>query len=250
MKQFSKIVGTLLFAAFANTALAGKIVVNHDEWTLSNTGFSASPDASIFTNNVAQFFSGGGAGTFHAYSTNFGLTQTSLGTAFSTNGHTYSTGIGISFDLATLQTYDGIFLAGAAAGLDTSILLDYVNAGGNVYLAGGTANFGGAVGEAAFWNSFLNPFGLAYTSPYNGVGGNLSVQPSPHPIFDGVNALYQLNGNTVIDIISPNPNADIYFNGLYAVYDDTSSSVPEPSIIALFAAGLFGLGFARRRKHS
>ncbi len=27
-----------------------------------------------------------------------------------------------------------------------------------------------------------------------------------------------------------------------------SVSVPEPSIIALFAAGLFGLGFARRRR--
>ena len=27
-----------------------------------------------------------------------------------------------------------------------------------------------------------------------------------------------------------------------------TASVPEPSIIALFAAGLFGLGFARRRK--
>jgi len=27
-----------------------------------------------------------------------------------------------------------------------------------------------------------------------------------------------------------------------------TASVPEPSIIALFAAGLFGIGFARRRK--
>ncbi|MCP3893785.1 MAG: PEP-CTERM sorting domain-containing protein, partial [Bacteroides sp.] len=26
------------------------------------------------------------------------------------------------------------------------------------------------------------------------------------------------------------------------------TSVPEPSIIGLFAAGLFGIGFARRRK--
>ncbi len=28
----------------------------------------------------------------------------------------------------------------------------------------------------------------------------------------------------------------------------TTGAVPEPSIIALFAAGLFGIGFARRRK--
>jgi hypothetical protein len=36
----------------------------------------------------------------------------------------------------------------------------------------------------------------------------------------------------------------------YAILVDATDSVavPEPSIIALFAAGLFGLGFARRRK--
>jgi hypothetical protein len=28
----------------------------------------------------------------------------------------------------------------------------------------------------------------------------------------------------------------------------TTGAVPEPSIVALFAAGLFGIGFARRRK--
>jgi len=31
---------------------------------------------------------------------------------------------------------------------------------------------------------------------------------------------------------------------------DCTNSVPEPSIIALFAAGLFGIGLTRRRKHS
>jgi hypothetical protein len=30
----------------------------------------------------------------------------------------------------------------------------------------------------------------------------------------------------------------------------SAATVPEPSIIALFAAGLFGVGFARRRKNS
>jgi hypothetical protein len=32
------------------------------------------------------------------------------------------------------------------------------------------------------------------------------------------------------------------------IYTATIKSVPEPSILALFAAGLFGIGFARRRK--
>lgn len=32
------------------------------------------------------------------------------------------------------------------------------------------------------------------------------------------------------------------------IWDVTFAAVPEPGILALFAAGLFGLGFARRRK--
>jgi hypothetical protein len=42
------------------------------------------------------------------------------------------------------------------------------------------------------------------------------------------------------------------FDGYAVVLRQTPTtertSVPEPSIIALFAAGLFGIGFARRRK--
>jgi hypothetical protein len=38
-------------------------------------------------------------------------------------------------------------------------------------------------------------------------------------------------------------HASIYYKG-------TPSKVPEPSIIALFALGLLGLGLARRRKHN
>lgn len=248
MKQFSKIFSTFLLAAFANTALAGMIVVNHDEWTLSNAGFSNSPDAGIFADNVAQFFTGGGAGSFHAYSNNFGLTQSSLVSALTDAGHTYSVGSGIDFDVSTLQGFDGIFVAGAAAGLDASVLVDYVNAGGNVYLAGGTGNFGGALGEANFWNDFLNPFGMAFQSPYNLLlSDNFDVSSAPHQIFDGVSTLFENNGNTVLDLVVLD-DANIYFDGRYAVYDDTGVAVPEPSIIALFAAGLIGVGFARRRK--
>lgn len=40
-----RVVIFVFFACMANTAIAGKIVVNHDEWTLSNAGFVQSPDA-------------------------------------------------------------------------------------------------------------------------------------------------------------------------------------------------------------
>ena len=249
MKQFSKIVGTFLFAAFANTALAGMIVVNHDEWTLSNTGFSQSSDAGIFADNVAQFFTGGGVGNFHAYSTNFGLTQSSLTTALGNAGHTYSTGTAPSFDVGSLLAFDAIFVAGPAAGLNALTLVDYVNAGGNVYLAGGTGVFGSGAAEANFWNQFLNPFGMAFQTKFNGLGGNFDVSSAPHEIFNNVSTLFENNGNTTLDLVVSD-DANVYFNGRYAVYDNTGVTVPEPSIIALFAVGLFGLGFARRRMSS
>ena len=211
MKRLSIFLATALLAIASNTALASRIVVNHDEWTLSNFGFSQSPDAGIFADNVARFFNDGNPGNFHAYSTNFGLVETSLASAMSGAGHTYTTGTGISFDLSGLQAFDGIFVAGQATGLNPLVLVDYVNAGGSVYLVGGTGNFGGAAGEAAFWNSFLNPFGMEFQTSYNGFNGNFNVQPAPHPIFNNVNTLYENNGNTVLGLAALNPNTSIYF---------------------------------------
>ncbi len=250
MKRFSILIATSFLAIFATTSLAGRIVVNHDEWTLSNTGFGNSPDAAIFVDNVAQFFTGGGTGSFHAYSINFGLNEPSLASAFSSAGHTYSTGTGITFDLAGLQAFDGIFVAGQATGLDPLVLVDYVNAGGSVYLAGGTGNFGGAAGEAAFWNSFLNSFGMEFQTGYNGFGGNFNVQPAPHPIFDNVETLYENNGNTVLELVAIDPNTSIYFNGRYAVYDAIPpSAIPVPAAVWLFSTAIFGLfGLGKRKK--
>lgn len=244
--------------AFAGQTFAGKIVLANDEWTLSNTGFTNAPTSTTdFVENVTAWFGGGGGGTFHAFSTNFGLTGTFLDTAMSNAGHTYTTGFGPSFDLATLLTYDGIFLAGAGAPLDTSVLIDYVNAGGNVYLAGGTANFGGAAGEAAFWNPFLNAFGLGFGSPYNGV---LAVVPisSSHPIFDGsggvVTGLFQNNGNDALDIDITDARGQVLItaNGhdLYAVFDSDAGNAPEPSVLLLMGGGLLALVHGRSRLRS
>jgi choice-of-anchor C domain-containing protein len=181
----------------------GKIVVNNDEWTFSNYGFSQNPaSATQFMRNVANYFTGGAPGNFLAYSTNFGLTQSSLAAAMTGAGHTWTVSTAVPFTVANLQAYDGVFVAGpVGAGPSQSVLIDYVNAGGNVYVAAGTGCCGGAAGEAAIWDTFLNAFGLDLAPVYNGIMGN----PSPasvHPLLAGVTTLYFDNGNSV-SVINP-----------------------------------------------
>lgn len=229
----------------AQGALAGRIVVAHDEWTFTDTGFVQSPDAGVFADNVARFFTGGPNGTFHAASSNFGLTGGSLAGAMSGAGHTWTVGA-LTFNLPTLLGFDGIFLAGPIAGFDANVLASYVNMGGNVYLAGGTGSFGSASAEAAFWDPFLNQFDLDFGSVFNSLSGNHPTQPPPHPIFAGVASLFEDNGNTISPLVA-NPDVSIYFDGRYAVYDDVRVIVAEPTQLVVWLAGLIALAAVRRR---
>ncbi|MFN0242191.1 MAG: hypothetical protein ACKVWV_04800 [Planctomycetota bacterium] len=223
----SLVVGSLMWSLSSASAWAGapgRIVVVHDEFPLSNTGYAQAgvmPDR--FAKNVADWFTGGVPGDFLAYSINMGLTGSSLATSMS--GHTWTVSSSTTFTLAVLSQYDGIFLAGTTAGVNTAVLVSYVQAGGNVYLCAGTGN-GGATVEANFWNPFLAPFGLQFTGgSYNGLSG---VQPiaSTHPIFSGVGGvvtgLYQASGNSIVDLAPANPDNQVLVtngtHGLYAVY--------------------------------
>ncbi|BAY25488.1 hypothetical protein NIES2100_52940 [Calothrix sp. NIES-2100] len=199
----------------------GKIVVDADEWTLSNQGFQQAPDAAIFATNVAKWFTGGrGNGKFHAYSTNFGLTESALAQTLIKAGYTWTTGTSIQFDLPTLLNYDGIFVAGNA--VDNKVLIEYVNAGGNVYLMAGTG-VGGSQQEAERWNTFLNAFGLKLLGQYNGISGKQAVNSS-HPIFAGVKSLYHNNGNSIVDLAPESPENQLVLThangqGLIAVFE-------------------------------
>lgn len=228
----------ILMLGMPAAAVAGKIVVANDEWTLSNAGFFSPNDPGVFAVNVANWFGGGGSGNFHAYSTNFGLTESSLATAMTAAGNTWTTGTGITFDLPTLLTYDGIFLGGNQA--DNTVLINYVNAGGNVYVMGGTGG-----GGDFNWNTFLNTFGLNFASSYNGINGSMAIA-SPHPIFAGVDSLWQQNGQNV-SLSGSIPGAQILVdyngNGLYGVYDP----VPLPPTALLLGSGLLGLAGWRWR---
>jgi hypothetical protein len=127
-------VGNIVLRSF------GRIIVAHDEVTLSNTGFSLAPDASQFALNVASWFTGSTAGNFLVFSTNFGLTESQLASTMTSAGHSWTVSTAVDFSLPNLLQYDAIFLAGTPA--DNQVLIDYVNAGGNVYLAGGTGQGG------------------------------------------------------------------------------------------------------------
>jgi len=245
------VVSLFTFMLIAN-AHAGKIVLANDEWTLSNSGFLSPNDAGTFATNVAGWFNGGSPGSFLVYSSNFGLTQSSLSSTMTSAGNSWTVSMGISFDLPTLLGYDGIFLAGNAA--DNAVLINYVNAGGNVYLAGGTGAGGGAAAEAAQWNTFLNTFGLGFDTSYNHIIESTPIN-SLHPIFAGVDHLYHNNGNDALDIFVSDPLAAVLVSsnghGLYAAYDSGTAAVPEPSAFLLLGSGLVGvgliLGFSRRK---
>ncbi|RJQ14728.1 MAG: PEP-CTERM sorting domain-containing protein [Nitrospiraceae bacterium] len=256
MKQMYKKVKIMLLSFVAVlfclsiNAHAGKIVLANDEWTLSNSGFFSPNDPGVFATNVGSWFTGGSTGNFLAYSSNFGLTQSSLANAMTSAGNAWTVSTAVPFTLATLQSYDAVFLSGNSA--SNSVLIDYVNAGGNVYLAGGTG-WGGSVAEANQWKAFLNNFGLGFGTYYNGIAGSIAIDNS-HPIFAGVDHLYQNNGNDALDILALDPQSTVLVSynghGLYAVYESyTPPTVPEPSTFVLLAAGLAGAGFfVRRRK--
>jgi predicted flap endonuclease-1-like 5' DNA nuclease len=92
-----------------------------------------------------------------------------------------------------LLNYDGVFLAGNAA--DNTVVAEYVNQGGCVYLAAGTG-WEGAAAEAERWNKFLGTVGMKLEPIYEGFEGRFECRYE-HPVFLGVQSLYYCGGNPV-----------------------------------------------------
>ncbi len=80
--------GRAVALSFAGLALGGGdahaagIVVAHDEWR----GFQNAPDAATLASNVARFFTGGGPGSFVAFSNAFSLTGSMLAATMTCGG--------------------------------------------------------------------------------------------------------------------------------------------------------------------
>ncbi len=113
-----------------------KIVVNSDDWTLSDKGF-ANGDAKQYILNIANWFTGGRPGNFLAYSNDFGLTDQQLANTMTNAGNSWTVSSGAPPTLADLAQYDGVFLLTSPV-IDNQVLIDYVHAGGNVYVGAGS----------------------------------------------------------------------------------------------------------------
>ena len=213
--------GVLAMLALATSALqaqSGRVVVANDEWTFSETGFAQAVDTGRCLENVANWFTDGQPGNFLAYSTNFGLTGTSMANTLIAAGHSYTVSAGVTFDVATLATYDAVFLAGDEA--DNQVLIDYVTAGGSVYLMAGTHDAASIPPDR--FNTFLQAFGLRLEDSLNFMTGVFPLA-SDHPIFDGVSDLYHKNGQILTDLDLANCRNDVITTGngqdLWMVYD-------------------------------
>src|SRR5689334_1673705 len=135
---------------FVQSPYPGKIFVAHDEWALDDYGYGMSrASARQLTLNVAAWFTGGRPGRFLVYSSFHSLVGHDMAAVMTAAGHRWTIDATAPFTVASLLQYDGVFVGGSPA--DNDVLIDYVRAGGHVFIEGGTG-VGGWFAEAANWN--------------------------------------------------------------------------------------------------
>ena len=212
------------------SAQTGRVIVSHDDWPLRPNGFGTLTDAPRFAENLARWFAPEGSGSFLAYSTDISLTHTLLANTLTAAGHQWTVDSALPFDLPTLAGFDALFLTGnAGSGFDTQVAIDYVQAGGDVYVALGTV-----FGDDKY-APLLHAFGLDMASDFNALDAILEPA-SPHPIFHGVDALWHRTGRSILDgqpgdctgVVLESLGAD----GLFATHQDAADLelTVEPSL--------------------
>jgi hypothetical protein len=208
---------------------SGRIIIAFDDWVLGDTAFSQAPDTGQLVTNVAAWFTHGQPGRFLCTASFSQDVNRKFAYAITNAGNTLTiTNVPLdSLSLATWLTYDALFIGDAS--IDNGMLTNYVNAGGSVYLYG--IGYGS---EPAEWNTFLQPFGLAYggTLPNLGV---IAITNTVHPLFLGVTNVYYNNGEIVSVTTTADPRSQVLQfdpagRGMFAVWDPTATNRPQLTI--------------------
>ncbi|MFN7898207.1 MAG: hypothetical protein ACK5N0_00885 [Synechococcaceae cyanobacterium] len=166
---------------------------------MSDYGIQQAPDTETFIKNIAKVLTDAKGGRFLDASTYYTTNPTVQGTALekslSSPPYAFKRDRSASLDLNTLRNYEVVFVGGEQ--VDNQMLIDYIKLGGSVCLIAGTGHGGSASSEAAGWNQLLDAFGLRLESSYNEITGVRSVTSPTHPLFTGVNSLFQYWGQTI-----------------------------------------------------
>jgi hypothetical protein len=256
---------TLLILA-AMPAVGQSIFVSNDEQFTSANFLPADNDKRLVQNMAAWLTTFTTTKNILILSNNQGLNNAALvsylGPGFGNLGYTvFGPMVAAPATLLTgggIPLYDAVFVSGdcrnyplvfgntnCAAGfaaLDT-VLVNYVNAGGNVFLEVGLTCDTGSV----TWNPFLNAFGMAIVHGCNGISQqNVNVsafvtQPLYGPaLFPGVNSVYIDEGEDVQNLHTNNGVQifnDTSGNGLYGAWRPTCSQPPYGTGSGLYSDG-------------
>jgi hypothetical protein len=260
MKRFRRSLFTATVWCLAVGAQAGVVVASHDTATLN----SASPGLAAFAGNLVRFLDGDGeAGgrvlvfnRLESLGNNANVADTLFARAVAPLGYTVvEAGTATPFTLDALRAFDAVLLAGRLRdplGVDLkndTVLQQYVAGGGGVYVAAGAGGFAPNA-QAAYWNSFLEAYGLAYEPDLNNRVG--LVGGGSGPLFEGVDTLSAGNGQDLrllgtdaeARLVQLAPSSAV--RGLLAVHVDPPpvGALPVPGSLAL---AVLGLALLRRR---
>ncbi len=210
---------------------AGKLFLNHDEWTLSETGFSYASDPDTLFVEAARWLAQSPNPNVLVYSDNFGWTGSSIAEVAMAAGIEFTVSTTVPLTPSELAQYDIICLGGYPA--DNAVINTYLDSGGSVFLLAGTGtsgHFGNSSAESAAWSDLLAHVGLGLADSSVSTEGSVPIK-SEHPVLSGVDRLYFRVGQPILDL-DPSDNygqiiAEYDDNGVVAIFDPGVSGVPD-----------------------
>lgn len=194
-------IGGLAISACAVSA-AGRVVVCGDEWALNNSAFTAQiPDSAQYVKNVFLFLAGPSGKILDT--TDIPTVGSSLQNKLVALGYQYTKDTTSAITPALLAPYKAVVFGGLRGRCDVpankTTLMNYVAAGGSVYIFTGTGFFGTPAAEAAGWNPFTQVYGITIGPNFINppAATHVTLNPGYHTLRSNMNKFTFGFGNAI-----------------------------------------------------